>query len=308
MAKQKNDLSLDSILQQYATEKETEFISTSSVVLDSLLGGGISPGSMYCAWGCQGSGKSTISFQILKSLLKKDMKCAFIDVEKAFNKNQQTTFGLREYVENGQLTVLTVDNYDEIYKVCKALAESDQYKLIVIDSETEIMEAYAEDIDVTSNMPGQKARQSQKVLSALKSIFFKHNVASLWLCHARANLDMSGNPYAEKEKQAGGFGIKHTPDVIMKVQVGQKIKEGDQIEGQILHLMAEKNKFAKPFVKIDVKLYFGKGINKKMEIINLAIDFGLIKQSGAYFTVGEKTVKRQISISKNDRNDFKITI
>ena len=117
-------------------------------------------------------------------------------------------------------------------------------------------------------------------------------MASIWLCHARANITMSLNPYQDKEKQAGGFGIKHIPDLILRIQAGQKLKDGDKIQGQILHLMADKNKFTKPFQSIDVKIFFGRGIDRRAEVVDFAIAQGLIKQSGSFFTLPDGSTIR----------------
>lgn len=287
MAKsKKSDASnLEAILAQYSVTKEYDFISTGSITLDSLLGGGVALGTMLALWGSPGSGKSTIAFQIIKRFCKKEMKVAFIDVEKAFNTHQQEAFGLKDYVDSGLITVLTVDDYEQCMQVCLALAKSEQYSLVVVDSETELGIATPEEIDVTSVQPGQKSKQSAAMLSALKKTFYNANVASIWICHARANIDMSAGLYAPKDKQAGGYGVKHTPDVILKVSAGQKIKDGDDVIGQVLHLVTEKNKFVRPFVTRDVTITFGKGIIAKDEIIDLAIQQGLITQSGAYFTI-----------------------
>ncbi len=283
MAK-KTDNSLDSILQQYGVNaQEFETISTGSLVLDAVLGGGVTLGSMIALWGIQGSGKSSIAFNIMKAFCKKGKKCAFIDVEKAFNARQQKAFGLFEYVESNQITVLTADNYEDVYKICLALAKSQEYSLIAIDSETMINEVVPEDVDIASDRPGQKARQSAKMLNGLKSVFYSNNVACILLSHARANLDMTGNMYAPKEKMAGGFALRHIPDVIVQVQPGQKLKRGEELYGQVLHVMSEKNKFTVPFQKLDVKIIFGKGIDKKTEIVDLAIEQGLITQSGSFF-------------------------
>lgn len=285
----KKDGSLESILEQYSSKKTYDFIPTGSLNLDALLGGGVALGSCYAIWGPSGSGKSTVAFQILKQFCKNSMQCAFIDVERAFTIQQQKAFGLQEYVESGMLTVLEVDSYQECYDVCKALAFSDKYKLVVIDSETELGISTPDDVDVTSMQPGQKSRQSASVLSAAKKMFAEHDVANIWICHARANIDMSAGPYAPKEKQAGGYGIRHTPDAIIKVSAGQKLKETDEIIGQILHIVADKNKFVRPFVNRDVKLFFGKGILKKVELVDLALEFGIITQNGAYFLLPDGT-------------------
>lgn len=290
MAK-KETAGLADILNKYSAEKVTESTSTGSIALDAVLGGGIFDGGFYAFWGPQGSGKSTVAVQCVKKFLKKGLKAAYIDVEKAFNQQQQEAFGVREYVENGQLILLTADNYVDLDIICMALAEESDVKLVVVDSETMLIPALPKDVDVSSQQPGQKARQASLCLTKAKSAFYKAGIASIWLFHARANINMQ-NPNAPQEKMAGGFSQKHIPDCILKITAGQKIGDKGSPTGQVIHLETEKNKYTKPFQKVDTELTFGKGIELRREVIAFAIEQGLIKQGGSFFTLPDGTTVR----------------
>ena len=247
---------------------------------------------MYGVWGVQGSGKSTLVFQIIKAFCKKGLKVCFVDVEKAFNKKQQIAFGLREYVENGAIIYLTVDNYVQLDEVVTAVGKDPEVKLLVVDSETQLLPKLLDDVSVADNQPGQKARQASVLLTKMKSRFYEAGIASIILFHARANISMTANIYAPAEKQAGGFAGRHIPDVILQVKAGQKIKDGDGILGQVVHLVCDKNKFVPPYRQISRNLLFGRGIVKKNEIIDLAIERGLITQSGSFFKLpGGETIR-----------------
>jgi len=287
MAKEKKkDTSLESIISAYSAEKEEEFISTGVDTLDDLFGGGINPGSMYVMWGLPGCGKSTLVFQIMRQFCEQGIRVAFIDVEKAFNKNQQESFCLREFVENGTLLHLTADNYSQADAITTAISKDGSIKLVVVDSETQLLPKILDDVDVADMQPGQKARQAANWLPKMKSQFYGAGIASIVIAHARANMMASG-PYAPTEKQAGGFAMKHVPDVILKVGAGSKLKDGEDVLGQIVHLMCEKNKFALPFRSVDQKLFFGKGIDKRVSVIDRAIEIGVIAQNGAFYTFGD---------------------
>lgn len=287
MAKEKKkDTSLESIISAYSAEREEEFISTGVDALDDLFGGGINPGSMYCFWGPQGCGKSTLVFQVVRQFCEQGMRVAFIDVERAFNKNQQESFFLREYVENGMLLHLMADNYSQADEITSAISKDGSIKLVVVDSESQLLPKILDDVDVADMQPGQKARQAANWLPKMKSQFYNAGVASIVIAHARANM-MANGPYDPKEKQAGGYAMKHVPDVILKVSTGSKLKDNDVVLGQIVHLMCEKNKFAPPFRIIDQKLFFGKGIDKRVAIIDKAVESGVIAQNGAFYSFGD---------------------
>lgn len=228
---------------------------------------------------------TTLALQIAKSFCKRGEKVFWIDVEKALNKNQQESFGVRKYVEEGSFIHVTANTYVDADKLTTAVAEDNEMgiKLVVVDSESMLLTKVAKDQAVDDSQPGQKARQSAVWLTKMKTEFYEAGIACIVLVHARANINMAANPYAPKEKQAGGFGLLHAPDCIIKVQPGQKFGDKSEPEGQILHIQCEKNKFAKPFETRDVRLWFGTGVKKRVEVIDLAIAQGVITQSGSFF-------------------------
>lgn len=285
MAKKETSKSLSSLIEMYSAEKQESFVSTGILPIDKLWGGGICPGGLYAIWGPQGSGKSTIALQIVKSFCKRGEKCLWLDVEKALNVNQQEAFGVRQFVEDGTLLHLKADTYVQADEITTAVANDKELniKLVVVDSETMLNAKLADDQRVDDNQPGVKARQASTWLTKVKGQFFDAGITMIVLFHARANISMTANPYAPATKQAGGYAALHCPDCILQVQPGQKFGDKDMPDGQVIHLQCDKNKFAKPFVKKDVKLFYGKGILKKVCIIDSAIEQGLIVQSGSFF-------------------------
>lgn len=294
MAKKQVKSSLSDLIGAYSAEREIKLIPTGIRVIDKVFGGGMCPGAMYAIWGVQGSGKSTVALQIAKSYLKRGERVMWIDVENALNVQQQESFGVRQYVEDGTLIHVTAATYVEADELTVAVAKDEDLniKLVVVDSESMLMAKMADDERVDDNQPGQKARQCSKWLTKVKASFFQKDITTIVLSHARANISMTANPYAPQEKIAGGFALKHIPDCIVQVQPGQKFGDKERPAGQIVHIMAEKNKFTAPFVKYDFKLFFGKGIKKSVEIIEEAIVQGFIVQSGSFFTLPDGTTIR----------------
>lgn len=284
MAK-KEAKSLTDLFQQFSAEKDDELIPTGLLQFDKMLGGGINPGSIYSMWGPAGSGKSSIAAQVVKSFCKLGYKCVWVDVEKALNQKQQEAFGLRQYVSDGSLVHLYANTYEDADKITSAIASDNSLniKLVVIDSETMLMPKIGDDQSVNDNQPGQKARQASVWLTKMKNSFFEAGITGIVLSHARANISMTANPYAPKEKQAGGYGLQHVPDCIVKIIPGQKFGDKTSPVGQVIHVSLDKSKFSQPFVNYDMKLFFGYGIKKKVEIIDLAIEQHLIEQNGSFF-------------------------
>lgn len=290
MVKKKEEINIQDIISTYGVSRDCEMVSTGSIVMDAVLGGGVALGNMYAFWGNAGSGKSTLAFNIVRRFCKAGKKVCFVDVEKALNSKQQTAFKLLEFVENGMLTILTADNYADVYTICKAVSKSGEYSLIVVDSETMINESIPEDVDITTGRMGQKSLQASRTLNALKPLLYNNNVASIWLSHARANIDIMAGLYAPKEKMAGGYALRHVPDVILQISPGQKLKDdGDALVGITVHLQTEKNKFTRPFQKFDVKVFFGKGINPRVEVVDLAVMQGLVVKEGRGYLLPDST-------------------
>lgn len=282
MAKKENTLA--SILDKYSAEKEETLVPTGIYPIDSLLGGGLCPGGMYCAWGEPGSFKSTIALQIAKSYCKRGDKVLMIDVEKAFNINQQETFKVRQYVEDGTFIHVTADTYSQADEICMAVASDKELniKLVIVDSETQLLPKIGEDADVASNQPGTKAKQGSVWMNKTKSAFYHAGITSIILCHARANLNMQ-SMYGPTTKMAGGYATKHIPDAIIQFLPGQKFGDKLNPDGVVVHMSTDKNKFAPPFKRVDIKCYYGVGVKKSVCIIDAALEKGIIQQNGAYF-------------------------
>lgn len=283
MAKKENALA--SVIQKFSAKRELPRYEVRPQVLDDLWNG-FHCGAIYSIWAEKGAGKSSLTFQVIRSLCKKGLKGIFVDVEKAFNEFQQESFGLTEYIESGQLIVVTVSNWKDYEELVMALDESD-INFFVTDSVTMIMAYTPKELKVEDVRPGLKAQQAASVLGKLKDISYRNEIGTILLYHARANIQIVGaNPYASPTKMAGGMADAHIPDVITKIQTHSKVKgEGDDPIGVEISIVCEKNKFTKPFQTRREKLIFGKGIDPRISLIEKAIELGIIKQSGSSFII-----------------------
>lgn len=276
--------SLPAVLAKYAAQKEVECVELSVDVLNTIWGGGMYLGYMYSMWSEAGAGKSTLALQVVKSFCKKGLKVLFVDVEKALNESMQKAFGVQQYVEDGTLIIVVADNYLQVEEIVCAAATGD-FSLVVIDSESMIQPYTPVELKITDIRPGLRASQESLVLNKMKSLYYANNIASLVLFHARANIQIMGGGGGTQPavKQAGGFTAEHTPDIITKIQKHGQIKEDDQQIGVEISLVTTKNKFCSPFQIHRKKLIFGVGISKKIDLVDTAVELGIITQSGAYF-------------------------
>lgn len=291
---------LSSLIDKYSSANydKVEMVSTGIRMLDKVLGGGFAPGYCYSFYGEPGAGKTSILLQAVRHLLKQGKKVMILDVEKALNQWQLESFKLSEYVANGQLTILVVGNTSELDDVITVLSNSEQgaVDFLLVDSITSIREVASTDLRVEDVRPGLNARQMSFLLGKMKDGFYRNGICSILIAQARANIEISGpiNMYAEKFKMSGGYALRHTVDCIVRVSEGAKIKDDDlNIVGNRVTLFSEKNKFTPPRIKYARNLYYGVGINKKEEVVEEAIEQGIIQTGSAgYYTLPDGTSVR----------------
>lgn len=283
MAKKESNFA--SVIQKFSAKRELPAHEIKPQVLNDFWGG-FHLGALYSIWGEKGCGKSSLTFQVIKSLCKKGLKGIFVDVEKAFNDFQQRSFGLDSFVESGQLLVVTVSNWKDYEEIILAM-DGEDIDFFVTDSISMIMAYTPKELKVEDVRPGLKAQQAASVLGKLKDIAYRNEIGTILLYHARANIQIVGaNPYAPQNKMAGGFADSHIPDIITKIQSHSKIKgEGDDPIGVEISVTTEKNKYVAPFQVRKAKLLYGKGIDAKIDLIERAIELGIIRQSGSSFII-----------------------
>ena len=282
---------LDDIMAEYGSNGEMIMHSTGIKALDDISGGGLMEGGLYAFWGEQGTGKSSLCEQIARKFCDNGYTVAYIDSEKSLNPVQMNIYGLTKYYENGQLLhidgVVTVKDCD---RCNMAIGRSKKVKLIIIDSETELLAKEPDDIDVEYKGIGEHARQTQAMMDKLKCMVHQNKLIAIVMFQARANIQTNPVYGASDKKQAGGFSGKHIPDAILKIAKGQAIRdtEGNKI-GHIMKMEYEKNKIAAP-KSIEQQFIYGVGICNRNGIIDNALEKGIINQlnSKTYEVNGHK--------------------
>lgn len=301
MAKKHDIPNFSDVISQFGKVAQPEYLSTGIPDLDKILGGGIARPYMLSMWGDPGAGKSSVVFQIIKSVLDQKAssggKVVFLDVEKALNERQAECFKLQKYIDSGNLIVLVVDSIRDAEIVVDSIVAGNgsDVVLFVIDSTTALAPFTKQELTVEDVRPGLHALQITHVINKMKNGFYACNVASILICQARANISMGGpvNPYAPQNKSAGGYAERHTPDIVMKVQAGSSIKDGNgdgaSVIGNEVTFLCEKNKFAPPKTPVKKSLIYGRGVSVRYDVIETALKRGLISQAGAIFTLPDGT-------------------
>lgn len=268
-----------SIMQKYSSKKEFPTYEVRPTVLNTLWNQ-LHLGTLYAMWGGEGSGKTTLYCQVIKYVCQKyKLKVLIVDVEKAFNEQQQKAFGLYEFIESGQIVILTCNNFKELEEIVIALPSS-EFNIIMIDSWSAVKPFTPDTMRVTDIRPGLQAMQEGTVISKLKQYCYDNNIAGFILAHARANIQIGHvNMHAPANKMAGSFSLKHWVEVITEITTHGKVKNPDDekdIVGIEITLVTTKNKWTAPFKPIREKFYYGIGIDGKMSLIDKAIELGVI--------------------------------
>lgn len=291
MAK-KNDASILDIMETYGGSEELVMHSTGIKALDDISGGGLMEGGLYAFWGEQGTGKSSLCAQIARKFCEEGYRVAYIDSEKSLNPKQMNIYGLTEYLctkenpDNMLLHLNTVVTMKECDDANAKLVANGTFKLIIIDSETELLAKSVDDMDVEAKTIGEHARQSQVMLNKLKCHVHLNNLIAIVMFQARANIQTMPSYGASDKKQAGGFSAKHIPDAILKIARGASIKdtEGKKI-GHVMKMEYEKNKIHQP-EGTEQQFIYGVGISNKIGVIDAALERGLIEVSGNSYVLG----------------------
>lgn len=286
MAK-KNDLSIDELIDEYSSNGEMIMHSTGIKALDEISGGGLMEGAMYGFWGEQGTGKSSLCAQIARKFCDEGYSVLYIDSEKSLNDVQKRIYGLTDYCASKRLIhmdrVVTMKQCDE---VCSKFIKADAVKLIIIDSETELLAKSADEIDIEKQAIGEHARQSQLMLGKLKCGVHLNNLICIVMFQARANIQTVPTYGASDKKQAGGYAARHVPDAILQIARGASIKDTENnIIGHVMRMKYDKNKIHAPMM-IEQNFIYGVGIDNRMSVIDAAIERGFIELSGRSYVLG----------------------
>lgn len=263
---------------------DVSVIPSGSIGLDHALGiGGYPRGRVVEIYGPEASGKTTLAIHAIAEAQKLGGIAAIIDAEHAFDRNYAQQLG----VDVETLLISQPDNGEQALEVADHLIRSGAVDIVVIDSVAALTPKAEIEGEMGDSKMGLQARLMSQALRKLTANISRTNTCCIFINQLREKIGiMFGNP----ETTTGGNALKFYSSVRVDVRRTTQLKDGEDTTGNHVRVRVVKNKMAPPFKKAEFDIIFGEGISLIGEIIDLGVDFNIIKKSGSWYSYGETRI------------------
>ncbi len=286
-------LAMDQITKQFgdgaimklgeAKKVDVELLPSGALSLDLALGGGYPKGRIIEIYGPESSGKTTLTLHAIAEIQRQGGTAAFVDAEHALDPSYAKKVG----VDTDNLLVSQPDNGEQALEIVETLVRSNAVDLVVVDSVAALVPQAEIDGDMGDSHMGLQARLMSQALRKLTGIINKSKTTVIFINQIRMKIGvMFGNP----ETTTGGNALKFYASVRMDIRRTGQIKAGEEIIGNRTKVKIVKNKIAPPFRIAEFDIMFNEGISKTGDVLDLAVQYGVVGKSGAWFDYADAKI------------------
>lgn len=273
-------------------------ISTGSMALDFALGvGGLPRGRVTEIYGPESSGKTTLALHVIAEAQKEGGITAIVDAEHAFDPSYARKLG----VDINALLISQPESGEQALSIVETLVRSGAVDVVVVDSVAALVPQAELEGEMGDSSMGLQARLMSQALRKLTGAISKSSTVCIFINQLR---DKIGVMYGSPETTTGGKALKFYSSVRLDIRKIAQLKDGDELTGSRTRVKVVKNKVAPPFKMAEFDILYGEGISALGELIDLGVEFGVIKKAGSWFSYGtEKLGQGRESVKKILRED-----